>query len=217
MGGRSLLTFVAGVCLVLAGAAQGAAYNFAVFTDLSGTRPFSFTNNSTNATISTSPSSIPVTFDFTTPTGLSTAPRAATLTITGSTSTPASNPGGNVDQPITSATLNIIENSTGKNLLSMTFTGILAGIAGSPNAQLSGADTNSQTVTFSSDYLTFTPPGNSYALSLAAVTPALSVGPGSFLSSFQADITGQFTGNAVPEPVSLALFALVPLALRRRR
>jgi hypothetical protein len=202
------------------GVARGAAYNFADFTDLSGTRPFSFTNNSTSATIATSvgtSSSIPVTFDFTTPTGLSTAPRAAMLTITGSTSTPASNPGGNVDQPITTATLSITENSTGKNLLSMTFTGILAGIASSPNAQLSGADTNSQTVTFTSDYLTFTPPGNSYALSLAAVTPALSIGPGSFLGSFQADITGQFTGNAVPEPVSMGLLALAPLALLRRR
>ena len=216
MGGRTLFSVVAGVFLAFAGAARGAPYNFAVFTDLSGTRPFSFTNNGgVSATISTG--SIPVTFDFTTPTGLSTAPRAATLTLTGSSTLPASNPGGNVDQPITSATLSITENGTGKNLLSMTFTGILAGIASGPNAQLSGADTNSQTVTFTSDYLTFTPPGNSYALSLAAVTPALSIGPGGFLGSFQADITGQFTGNAVPEPVSLSLFALAPLALLRRR
>ena len=99
----------------------------------------------------------------------------------------------------------------------MTFTGDIIGKSGGPNAQLAGADTNGQIVTFSSDYLSFTPPGNSYALSLAALTPALSIGPGGFLNSFQADITGQFTGNAVPEPVSMGLLALAPLALIRRR
>jgi hypothetical protein len=102
----------------------------------------------------------------------------------------------------------------------MTFTGDILGRAGGPNAQLAGADTNGQTVTFTSDYLNFTPPGNSYALSLAAMNPALSIGPGGFLSSFVADITGQFTGNAtpsVPEPATLGLLALAPFALLRRR
>jgi hypothetical protein len=122
------------------GAARGAAYNFAVFTDLSGSRPFSFSrvNGGLSAIITTSSisssSSAPVTFDFTTPTGLNSGPRAATLTITGSASTQVSdNPPLLRDQPITTAALSITENSTGKNLLSMTFTGILAGIVTSPN------------------------------------------------------------------------------------
>jgi hypothetical protein len=214
MGGRMILAGVLGVCLAV-GAASGAAYNFANFTDISGTRPFSFTNNGgASGIISTT--SVPINFNFTAPTGLSTAGRPATLTISGSTLTPAVVVGTAIDQPITTSTLSITENSTGKDLLSMTFTGAIIGASGGPNAQLAGADT-SGTVTFTSDYLTFTPPGNSYALSLAAMSPTLSIGPGSFLSTFAADITGQFTANAIPEPLTLGLFALAPLALLRRR
>jgi len=197
-------------------ATRGAAYNFATFNETAGSRPFSFTNNVVSGTISYT-SSVPVYFDFTAPTGLSTADRLATLTISTTTLTPAATNGGILDQPFsTTGTLAITENGTGKNLLTMTFTGDLIGTANTPDAQLSGSD-STKVVSFTSDYLTFTAPGNSYALSLASVSPVLSVGPGGFLTSFVSDITGSFTGNAVPEPGLVSLLLPLGVLARRRR
>jgi hypothetical protein len=215
-----LILLIALAAAFSGGAARGASYNFADFIDLSGTRPFDFTNNVTSGTILAT--SVPITFNFTAPTGLPTTNRPATLNISTRGGVSASDPatgGATDDQPINNPTLlTITENSTGKTLLSMSFTGDILGKDAGPNAQLAGADSNGQMVTFSSDDLNFTT-GNSYALSLASMTPALSIGPGGFLSSFVADITGQFSGNAtaVPEPISIGLLALLPLALLRRR
>ena len=205
-------------CLFLmGGAASAATYNFATFNGTSGTRPFSFTNNGgTSASISTS---TPVTFNFTTPTGLSTADHNATLTISGpAITTPGTTlSNGLLDQPIGNLqTLSLIEVGTGKNLLTMNFVGELVGRPG-PSAQLSGTDAPGGAVSFTSDFLTFTQPGNSYTLSLAAINPTLSAGPGGFLSSFNADLTGQFTGNAVPEPGVLGFLGLAVIPMLRRR
>ena len=208
--------------VLFATSTHAAISNFAVFSDVSGTRPFLFANNATSGSIS---ASAPVTFNFTATTGLGTADRPATLTISttggASTATPASLVGSNQDQPITAlTTLSLIENSTGKNLLTMTFTGDLVGKTGAASAQISGSDSTGNTVNFTSDYLTFTPPGNSYGLSLASMNPTLAIGAGGFLSSFLADIDGQFSGSAaaVPEPAVLGMVAVASLmALRRRR
>jgi hypothetical protein len=208
------------VLLGMTCSAGAAVYNFATFNETSGSRPFSFTNNTTSASLGYN-SNVPVEFDFTTPTGLSTADRAGTLTISTNTSTsPATTNGPLVDELISSTTLQIIENSTGKNLLTMTFTGTLDGPSGGPSAQITGADTNSNAVTFSSDYLTFTTPGDSYALSLASITPVLSIGPGGFLNTFVADLSGSFSANAAPVPEPTAIGACIvagTLLVRRRR
>jgi MYXO-CTERM domain-containing protein len=202
--------------LVMGGTAPAATYNFATFNETSGARPFSFTNNGgISASIS---ASTPVTFNFTAPTGLSTADHNAILTISGpaiTTHTTMSN--GIFDQPINNIqTLSLIEVGTGKNLLTMNFVGELVGPPG-PNAQLSGTDSPGGVASFTSDFLTFTEPGNSYNLSFAAINPTLSGGQGGFLSSFNADLTGQFTGDAIPEPGVLGLLGLAAFPMLRRR
>jgi hypothetical protein len=139
--------------------AQSSPYNFAVFSDVAGSRPFSFTNDTTFGQVSVV--SAPVTFNFSAPTGLSTANRPATLNISSgltsvATVTPASVSGATENQPIggVTTTLALTEVSTGKNLLSMTFSGNLLGTTGGSSAQLSGSDGTSNLVTFTSDYLT---------------------------------------------------------------
>jgi MYXO-CTERM domain-containing protein len=224
--GKCARGFVVSCCFLLwvvGGVASAATYNFATFNETLANGPFSFTNNGgTSASIS---ASAPVTFNFTAGTGLSTADHNATLTISTSggpsTVTPATTlSNGLVDQPIGNiTTLSLIEVGTGKNLLTVNFVGELVGRPGIPSAQISGTDSPGGVASFTSDFLNFTEPGNSYALSLASINPGLSVGAGGFLSSFTADVGGQFTGNAVavPEPASFFLLGLAGLPLLRRR
>jgi hypothetical protein len=232
------------LCLigVSGGTASAAAYNFATFTETGSSQPFRFINNDGGndgviAMIDTSsgypPLGLPVTFNFTAGTGLSTADHDAELLIytpaAPSTGVPASTlSNGMLDQPIDSSTLALTDSRTGKNLLSMTFiSSELVGRSGSPSALVSGSEGSpapagtvypQQHVLFTSDFLTFQG-DNSFGLSLAAITPELSVGPGGFLNSFTADITGQFSGDAiaVPDPASLSVLGLTALTLVRRR
>ena len=163
---------------------------------------------------------MPVVFNFTTQSGLSTVDRPATLTINPPPSfLPAIIGGSLLDQPIHPTTFSIIENSTGKNLLSMTATnGELVGISGAQNASLSGASTS----VFSSDYATFSAPfSQSFNLGLATLSVPLTVGPGGFLNSFTSNLNGQFTVDSagfvpVPEPSCAALFGIGIIAIAAR-
>jgi len=209
--------------LAVATPASAASVEFADFNAPNANQPFHFTNNGASGTISASAT---VSFNFTAASGMSTVDRPATLTISGTTFTPAVPlPGSFVDQRISGpATLSLTEIGTGKNLLTLAFTGDLVGRLGSPSASLSGADTSGDTVTYTSDFLTFMQPGNSYNLGLANITPILSIGPGNFLNTFIANVNGQFTGmvQAVPAPTSVAmlgtgLVAAAVLATQRKR
>jgi hypothetical protein len=225
---RLLICAGAALLLALPGLSQAAPFEFANFNLLNANQPFSFTNNGgTSGTISAV--SAPMTFNFTTQSGLSTADHQATLTITSgpgvpSTFVPATSLGALVDQPITTlTTLTITENGTGLNLLTMIFNGDIVGRSGGPNADLSGADSTGQIVLFSSAFGLFGPTGNSFDLGLATISPALSIGPGGFLNTFASNIDGQFTANfAVPEPGSSVLLlatgltALGLVAVRRK-
>ena len=206
---------------------QAAPVEFATFNLVTANQPFSFTNNVLIGAFAAT--NVAVLFDFTAQSGLSTTDHAATLNITGSTFIPASG-GSTLDQPVGDiqvSTLSILENSTGKNLLTVRFSGDITGAHGGTTASLAGADTAGKTVVFSSDFGTFTPPGNSYNLGLTTVNPQLSIGPGGYLNSFVSNINGSFSANftpaapAVPEPGSIALLTGLSLTgatfLRRRK
>ena len=221
------------------GPSAPAAYEFATFHPVTASGPFALTNNGgTSLTIGAA--NVPVTFNWAAATGLSTADHGAYLSIgpivPPSSTQPASVAGPFVTQPVNDLeklTLTSGVNGTGQNLLTLFFTGDISGLLGGSSASLVGADdslTSPRIVAYTSDFGTFVAPGNSYNLGLDTITPALSVGPGGFLGSFDANVGGTFTGtfqatpaaSAAPEPASLTLLAtgalgLLGYAWRKRR
>jgi PEP-CTERM motif len=206
-------------CLCAASSALATPIELGNFHLLNATQPLSFTNNGgTSATLQAL--SVPVVFNFTAQSGLSTVDRTATLTINPPPSfLPAIVAGSLLDQPVHPTNFSIIENATGKILLSMLATnGELVGISGAQNASVSGASTS----VFSSDYATFSAPfTQSFNLGLATLSAPLSIGPGGFLNSFTSNLNGQFTVDSagfipVPEPTSAALFGIGVMAIAAR-
>jgi hypothetical protein len=214
----SLIVF--GILGLLArGRAEAAPYQFAQFHIPSNGQPFNFTNNGgTSASIDAV--NVPVIFNFTAATGLSTADHAAFLNIspvTQSSNMPAITAASLVDQPLNltnTLTLTSGMNGTGTDYLTMTFTGDITGFLGGPVASLLGADNNAsnpRVVTYMSDFGHFVPAtgGNSYNLALEDISPPLVLGAGNFLGSSTSNVSGQFSGNfVVPEPASAVLFGM---------
>jgi hypothetical protein len=211
---------------MLAGsAAQATQMEFANFHLLNANQPLSFTNNGgISGTLHAL--SVPVIFNFTVQSGLPTVDHTASLTINPPpTVLPAIVSGTLLDQPINPTNFSIIENGTGKNLLTMLLAnGDLVGLNGGVNASLSDVNTN----VFSSDFATFGAPfTQSFNLGLATISVPLSVGPGGFLNSFISNVNGQFSVDSagftpinVPEPASAILFGiglLTVAAMARRK
>ena len=233
--GRLAATFaLAALALALQASAQASPTTFAQFTQAAPGTPFALNNAVSFGQAGIQGSSTQVYFNFTGASGQSTVVHNATLLLQAATSVPATSAtlGGNtyLDQSINANNdvLTIIDNNTGKTLLSLTFTGDIVGKQNDTSASLSGSNdpvAGGNTVTYSSQFVNFAPGVNSYLLGLTSISPSLSIGPGGFLNSFTSSITGSFAGTtlaAVPEPVSVAMFstgilATVILATQRKR
>ena len=228
---------LAALALTAPSSAQAAPASFAQFTQSVSGAPFNFSNNTSNATIGLSnfSTSTPVNFNFLS--GPDTSTHLATLSVTAvttaaATSTPIAGKSF-IDQSIngggspSSDVLKIVDNATGKILLSLTFTGDILGFQSNSTGQISGSTARGNTVTYSSDYGNFGTGTNTYSLGLTSINPVLSIGPGGFLNSFTSSINGSFRGSfqpvgAVPEPASVAMFgsgilATALLASQRKR
>jgi hypothetical protein len=228
-----LLGVTAAVALFVTAAVSDAApYEFGQFNIVNANQPFSFTNSG-GISAAVNMVNVPTTFNFTVQTGLSTADHAAFLNLApvgGPSITPAATAGSLVSQPIGMERLTITSGAdgTGTNYLTLLFTGDITGLLGASNLDFTGDDNNPNAiriVTYTSDFGTFgaAGTGNGFNLALATVAPAVSIGPGGFLSSFNANVDGQFTSNFtanVPEPATVALLvfglAIVAGATRRR-
>lgn len=210
--------------------AQAAPVTFATFNQVNtSVNPLSFTNNTSSGTLSYD-SAVPINFNFTSQSGLSTVTHQAIVQIAGVTNQAATGGGALgalINQQLTGPNIILITDSaTGKNLLTVSFTGAISGHQGANNAQFAGDQSIGDTVTFSSDFLTFAPGQNSFTMSLGNLSPTtLSIGAGGLLNSFLANMTGQFTAGlgAVPAPASVVTFstglagAVVLARWRRKR
>src|SRR5262249_52909863 len=121
---RWLVAPLALAAVAVAAPAIAAPVGFATFNQTAG-RPFMVTNNTASGSLGWA-SGQQVTFNFRAETGLPTVDHMATVTLTGTTTTPGSFVTSTLmHQPIMPATgqLKITEVGTLKNLLTMTFTG----------------------------------------------------------------------------------------------
>ena len=185
-----------------------------VFGELFGVTgtPFSFTFIGPGATLSGTTSAL---FNFQGLAGAPTGDQAVTVTLTSTALTAATASGPFLSQPIDgpSNVLKIIRTSDLKNILTVGFTGILAGQTGATSATLFAATSSGNTVAFTSDFLNFSgTPARTMSLVFPAVTPALSQAGNGFLNNFTSNAFASFTSDpapsAVPEPASVGLFGL---------
>ena len=100
--------------------------------------------------------------------------------------------------------------TTGGLLMTVSFTNAIFSPNTKQTASLQAADsTATQSVTLSSQYFTTPVSSETMSLSLDAIMPQLSLSQSSgYYPSFDAVVTGSFSGNFVPEPSSLALVGL---------
>ena len=195
--------------------AHAALTTFATFFERVGGADFVFTNNSpTNATFS---ATSPISFSYLNLPGLPAdlqGIQQATLTLSKTTTAPAILSGGSVTQPFpaVSSTLTITRDTpaaegTGTRtiLLQVTSTATLDGLNGSTSGSFNAATSTGQTVIFTSDFLDFTSASiaRDLAIALTQITPPLALvgasgAPGTFLRSFTAVASGNFSSDLAP-------------------
>ena len=193
--------------------AQAQTTTFASFTQIGSTRPFVFTNNnpmaSGNFNTASGGASVRFFYEDTVIAGLHPSligQQNATLTMTSSTIVPATNNGGNLDQPIQTITIAIIRNTaapvgagTRRNLLTITVTSGLPSLGGNGGSATLSASTPGQNVIFSSDFLNFTNTNSrDFGISLSGANSILTIGANNFLSNIAFNGTGTFASNPVP-------------------
>ena len=218
-----LLSSLAALGLLFFGSLQIAhaqLVTFGQFVERNGTQDFVFTNNTTNASFNTVGGGSAVFFFYSNISGLDpslSAPQLARLFLSSNTAQPASLIGANVNQPFTSGvdTIQIIRDTpapvgvgTGsrRNLLTVTYLPntsppALAGTDGGNSASFS-VTTPDHIVTFTSDFVNFsTSTQRNFGVSFSSVVPNLTIGPGSFLASFNAAGTGTFASDPPPTTI----------------
>lgn len=197
------------------GQAVNAQVTFAQFLQQSGGQDFVFTNNTTSGDFSTVSGGTPVNFFYSNISGLPAelqGLQSATVTVTSTTTDPATG-SGQLVQPLNSVTtIAIIRDTptsggvgTGSrtNLLTATVTtasatpGISGGVGG--NSATLNVSTPGNNVLFTSDFLSFgLTTQRAGGLSFSSVTPAYNQGAGGFLVSLTAAGTGTFSSDPPP-------------------
>jgi len=234
--------FLVGAASIAHAAATTQPVTFAQFTETANTanaNEFAYNNNGTDAQLGTSTggtlgAAIPINFSYLS--GLTNLPsdltgvQSATIKMTSSTVSPATTAFGGTFalQPVTAGgtvvdTISITRNTPASegvgsktNLLTVTFTGSLEGALGGTTPSLSANSVLGNTVTYSSDFLSFaqtTQQDFNLAFSSWAplVTPPTGLGVNSngFFNSATAAAAGTFdlagTTSVVPEPASMAI------------
>ncbi len=203
--------------LALCGAissAQAAITTFASFFERIGAPDFVFTNNS--PTSGTYSASSPIFFTYLNIPGLPAdlqGIQTATITISATTTAPATLVSGSVSQPFPVITTDITitrdvpaaeGNGSRTVLLQVTNTATLSGLNGSTSGNFNAATSTGQTVIFTSEFLDFSSTiARDLAIAMTQITPALGLSgpsgaPGTFLNSFSAVASGNFSSDPVP-------------------
>ncbi len=194
---------------------NGQTSNFAQFFQVTGGQEFVFTNNTTSGSFNTVSGGSQVFFLYQNIGGLPTELQGiqnATVTISSTTTTAASNSGGTLTQPLNQfVTVRIIRNAatpvgvgTGsrRNLLTAVFapsinTPAISGDGSGSSANLQ-ASTPDHIVSYSSDFINFgLTTQRNLAFSFSAINPSLAL-DGSFLRSFTSAASGTFASNPAP-------------------
>jgi hypothetical protein len=240
---RRLGVLAAFMVLAAATPARATGIQFAVFQQLpNAANPYTFTNNGDGTASFTGSSQ--VLFNFTSQSGADTTQHTLTLTINATTTLPGMKLGSLLDQTMNGQPgpvghLNTLTVTDGThNYLTMNFNGDIFGSQGTANATFSGDTQGGNSVTYSSDFLSFST-GSSFLIGLPTVTlinpgpnpnppPAflqgLQLGFGGLLDSFTTNAQGSFSANlSVPVPTSAVMFGtglaatVVLSGLRKRR
>jgi len=203
---------------------------FAQFSQTNPGASFTFTNNTLSGNDLLLTATVPVDFKYLVPNGYGPVSTVipASLTMTGVVSANAFTSAGFIFQPFSSITMNFTDIATSSNLLTVVTgtTGTLLGQPGSNSAVLNGDTGGGDTVTFTSDWLSFAGVLNEdFSLSFSGLNPTLAiqgaganVHPGK-LRTFTAAGTGTFgvetpdRGVPEPSPALALLFGAAGLAL----
>jgi hypothetical protein len=232
--------------------AQAVITTFAAYEGINTSPGVRFQNNGSTATNGTGGSI----YTITTPTGTTPGTRqvrfsflqgalspfvtnvVANFTLLGTTASPAQTAFSFKIEPSISGGFSFLSTSVitvgttvhaiGANLLSGTFNdAAIAGQNAATSAGFGGSTGGGATITFTSDFLTFSPVGDKdFSISLTSLTPVIFANPGFALRSFRAYSTGSFSSdpaplvNGVPEPSVWGLmiigFGMVGVQARRR-
>lgn len=201
----------------LCSAAVAQTTTFAQFVEQLGTNDFGFVNNGgASGTFNTVPGGSPVFFFYQNIASLPAAlqgPQFAHLTVSTTTTEPASLGGGILTQPLNQTVTIQITRDTAtpagvgigsrRNLLTIVIApaALTPGITGGDGAQSAtfSASTPDNAVTFSSDFMSFaSTTERNMSLSFSSVSPPLALGAGGFLQTFAAAGTGTVASNPVP-------------------